>query len=61
MATKKIKTKYTQQQIADKLGISQGTVHNWLYLKTQPVNLAREKLKEHYPAILERIDAAWTS
>ncbi len=43
-----------QKDIAKLLGVSQGTVSNWLSGKTEPTNLAKQLLK-NYPKVYDRI------
>jgi len=54
-----IKTKYKQQDIAEKLGVSQPTVSNWLGKRAKPMGLAKKALEEHYPDLAREIEAVW--
>ena len=54
-----IKTKHKQQDIAEKLGVSQPTVSNWLKKNSRPTGLAKRALEEHFPELAEQIEAAW--
>ncbi len=54
-----IKTKLTQTEIAETLGVSQPTVSNWLSLKTIPQGLQKRALKEQFPELSQEIKKAW--
>ena len=56
-----IKTKFSQVLIAEKLGISQPTVSNWLKMKTKPVGLAKRALEMNFPELGEAIEEAWVN
>lgn len=54
-----IRTKYRQDHIAKKLGVSQGTVSNWLTLKVKPTGLGKQALENQYPTIAKQIEREW--
>lgn len=54
-----IKTRYKQSTIADKLGVTQPTVSNWLNLRAKPEGLQKKALNHSYPDILKRIEQEW--
>lgn len=45
----------TQQELADELGLCQGTCSKWMSGQHLPVGLAKAALIEKYPEIYERI------
>ena len=55
----KIKTKRTQQYIADKIGVSQATLSMWLNHKTKPRGLQLRHLQEKFPDLAKEILAFW--
>ena len=54
-----IKTSFTQQYIAEKLGVAQPTISNWLKLKVKPSNMAQKMLRRRFPKLAEDLEEAW--
>lgn len=57
----KIKTKDTQREISETLGVTQPTVSNWLTMKSKPQGLSAKALEQHYPKLYVKIMEAWKS
>jgi DNA-binding transcriptional regulator YiaG len=56
---KKIKTKLTQKEIAEEIGVTQPTVHNWLNLSHKPKGIGAAILAEKFPEINKQIKEYW--
>jgi predicted transcriptional regulator len=54
-----IKTRHKQRVIAEKLGVTQPTVSNWLNMRVKPEGLPKQALKHNYPDLYKRINIAW--
>jgi DNA-binding transcriptional regulator YiaG len=55
----RFQTDKRQATIARELGVSQGTISNWLNLSVKPSGLSKTVLAARYPELLTRIEMEW--